>query len=207
MRIGLFGGSFDPVHQAHLTLAACCRVQAKLDQVWFVPTAHQPFKPGGPFASNADRLAMLELALADQQACEICTHEIQRGGMSYTIDTLIHLHEANPQNEWFLLMGADSLADFPYWRRPADICRHATPVVVNRAGEPPPNFGHLEEFVTAQRLAEIAALRVQMPPSAISSTAIREAIAAGKPWESQVPQDVAGYIVEHGLYQTSSQNG
>ncbi len=204
MRIGLFGGSFDPVHRAHLVLAECCRSQAELDQVWFLPTAHQPFKPGGPFASNADRLAMLKLALADQAGCEIRTDEIDRGGMSYTVDTLTHLTESNPDTEWFLLMGADSLADFPFWRRPADICRLATPLVVNRAGEPAPNFGHLSEIVSPSRLAQIESLEVKMPPMAISSTSIREAIALGKEWQSQVPHAVAEYIDEHGLYQTAS---
>ncbi|TWU22634.1 nicotinate (nicotinamide) nucleotide adenylyltransferase [Bythopirellula polymerisocia] len=200
MKIGLFGGSFDPVHRAHLALANSCREQAQLDRVWFVPTAHQPFKPGGPFASNADRLAMLEIALAECMNCEICTHEIERGGMSYTIDTLTHLKDTHPESEWFLLLGADSLADFPFWRRPADICRLATPLVVNRAGEPAPNFGHLSEIVSPSRLAEIESLEVKMPPLAISSTSIREAIAQGKEWQSQVPETVAEYIREHGLY-------
>lgn len=200
MRIGLLGGSFDPVHRAHLLLAECCHEQAKLDRVWFLPTAHQPFKPGGPFASNADRLAMLELALADQKDCEICTHEIERGGMSYTIDTLTHVTADQPETDWFLLMGADSLADFPFWRRPADICRLATPLVVNRAGEPAPDFGHLSEIVSPSRVAEIESLEVTMPPMSISSTSIREAIAQGQEWQSQVPLAVAEYIIEHGLY-------
>lgn len=203
MKIGLFGGSFDPIHRAHLALAESCREQARLDRVWFLPTAHQPFKPGGPFATNADRLAMLELALIDQPEAEICTHEIDRGGMSYTIDTLVHLTESNPDTEWFLMMGADSLADFPFWRRPADICRLVTPLVVNRAGEPAPNFGHLSEIVSAERLVEIELLEVKMPPLAISSTAIREAIAEGKEWQSQVPDAVAQYITEHRLYEKS----
>jgi len=200
MKIGLLGGSFDPIHRAHLALAEACQEQAKLDRVWFLPTAHQPFKPGGPFATNADRLAMLKLALADQADSEICTHEIDRGGMSYTIDTLTHLTESNPDTDWYLLIGADSLADFPFWRRPADICRLATPLVVNRAGEPAPNFGHLSEIVSPERLAEIESLEVKMPPLAISSSTIREAIAQGKEWQSQVPDAVAQYIVEHKLY-------
>lgn len=140
MRIGVFGGSFDPVHFGHLKLAQSCLEEAQLDRVWFVPAAHQPFKPDGPFAANSDRLAMLELALEVQPAFEISTLEIERGGMSYTIDTLLTLSAMMPGAELFLLMGADALVDFPYWRRPAEICRVAKPLVVNRGGEPAPTL-------------------------------------------------------------------
>ncbi len=200
MRIGIFGGSFDPVHHGHLTLAESCRVQAALDRVWFVPAAHQPFKPDGPFASNADRLAMLEIALADQEAFEISMLEIDRGGMSYTIDTLLTAQSLAPNVQLFLLLGADSLVDFPYWRRPADICRVATPLVVNRAGEPSANFEHLEQIVSAERLAEIQASQVEMPPQAISSSEIRRLVATGGEWDEKVPAGVAKYIRDHKLY-------
>ena len=200
MRIGIFGGSFDPVHRGHLTLAESCRVQAALDRVWFVPAAHQPFKPDGPFATNTDRLAMLGIALADCEACEISMLEIDRGGMSYTIDTLLTLESLVPDAQLFLLLGADSLVDFPYWRRPADICRVATPLVVNRAGEPPPNFEHLEQIVSAERLAEIQACQVEMPPQAISSSEIRRLVATGGEWEEKVPSGVVHYIRDHKLY-------
>jgi nicotinate-nucleotide adenylyltransferase len=200
MRIGIFGGSFDPVHRGHLTLAESCRQQAALDRVWFVPAAHQPFKPDGPFASNADRLAMLRLALAECQGCEISTLEIDRGGMSYTIDTLLTVEGLLPDAQIFLLLGGDSLVDFPYWRRPADICRVATPLVVNRAGEPSPNFEYLEDLVSAERLAEIQACQVEMPPQAISSSEIRRMVARGGEWEKFVPAAVANYIHDHKLY-------
>jgi nicotinate-nucleotide adenylyltransferase len=200
MRIGIFGGSFDPVHRGHLTLAESCRMQAALDRVWFVPAAHQPFKPDGPFASNTDRLAMLEIALADNEAYEISTLEIDRGGMSYTMDTLLTVESLVPKAQLFLLLGADSLVDFPYWRRPADICRVATPLVVNRAGERPPNFEHLEGIVSAERLSEIKSAQVEMPPQPISSSEVRRLVATGGEWEAKVPQGVAQYIRDHKLY-------
>jgi nicotinate-nucleotide adenylyltransferase len=201
MRIGVFGGSFDPVHCGHLALAECCLEQARLDRVWFVPAAHQPFKPDGPFASNADRLAMLELALDTQPAFEISTLEVERGGMSYTIDTLLSLSSLIPAADLFLLMGADSLVDFPYWRRPVDICRVAAPLVVNRGGEPAPNFEHLDQIVTPERIAEIKEAQVVMPPMPHSSTDIRRLVATGGAWENLVPKPVATYIRDHHLYQ------
>jgi nicotinate-nucleotide adenylyltransferase len=201
MRIGVFGGSFDPVHCGHLTLARCCREQAQLDSVWFVPAAHQPFKPDGPFASNADRLAMLNLAVAREPGFEISTLELDRGGMSYTIDTLLTLSAMIPESNLYLLMGADALVDFPYWRRPADICRIATPLVVNRGGEPAPNFEHLDQFLTSERIQEIKALQVNMPAMEHSSADIRRLIATGNSWRELVPKNVAAYIREHRLYQ------
>jgi nicotinate-nucleotide adenylyltransferase len=200
MRIGIFGGSFDPVHCGHLTLAESCRAQAQLDRIWFVPAAHQPFKPDGPFASDADRVAMLKLALVDFRDAEISTLEIDRGGMSFMIDTLLTVENLLPDAKYFLLLGADSLVDFSYWRRPTDICRVATPLIVNRAGEPQPNFEHLEQIVSAERLAEIEASQVVMPPMAISSTEIRRLVAAGGDWQEMVPVEVGQYICSHQLY-------
>lgn len=200
MRLGLFGGSFDPVHRGHLALAASCLEQARLDRVWFVPAAHQPFKPTGPHASNADRVAMLELAAADNQAFEISQIEIDRGGVSYTIDTLLTIKSLLPEAQLFLLMGADSLIDFPQWRRPTEICEVAMPLVVNRAGESAANFDPLSEIISSERLAEILASQVEMPPMAISSSEIRRRVATGGEWEEMVPERVAEYIREHRLY-------
>jgi nicotinate-nucleotide adenylyltransferase len=202
MRLGLFGGSFDPVHRGHLALAASCLEQSQLDRVWFVPAAQQPFKPSGPHATNAARLAMLKLALADHGAFEISELEIDRGGLSYTFDTLLSVEELLPDAKLFLLLGADSLVDFPHWRRPAEICRVATPLVVNRAGEPAPDFQHLTQIVSPERLAEIKANQIEMPPLAISSSEIRQLIANGGEWEEMVPERVADYIREHRLYKT-----
>lgn len=201
MRVGIFGGSFDPIHYGHLQLARCCREQAKLDSVWFVPAAHQPFKPDGPFATNADRLAMLNLAISGVAGFEISTLELDRGGMSYTVDTLLTLSAMMPAAKLFLLMGADSLVDFPYWRRPADICRIAMPLVVNRGGEPAPNFEHLDQILPPERIDEIKAFQVNMPPLEHSSARIRQLIATGGSWRELVPKSVAAYIHEHHLYQ------
>lgn len=200
MRIGLFGGSFDPVHRGHLLLAECCWRQAQLDRVEFVPTAQQPLKPRGPVASEMDRAAMLRLAIADRLEFALSLIEIERGGVSYTIDTLRQFRSKWSDAELFFLMGADSLADFPTWREPATICELATPLVVRRAGNPPPNFDALASLVAAERLAEIRSLEVEMPATPISSSEIRRLIAAGREWQSFVPERVAAYIAENGLY-------
>jgi nicotinate-nucleotide adenylyltransferase len=200
MRIGILGGSFDPVHVGHLRLADSCWSQASLDRVEFTPTARQPLKPGGPEAADADRVAMLRLAIDGRAEFAVSTIEIDRGGFSYTIDTLRHLHAAQPASELYFLMGADSLADFPHWRDPAEICRLATPLVVRRAGSPEPVFDALRPFMSVTRLAQIRAAQIEMPATPISSSEIRQLIASGGEWKSLVPAPVAEFIVERRLY-------
>ncbi len=200
MRIGVFGGSFDPVHWGHLRLAECCLRQAQLDRVVFVPAAHQPLKPQGPVASPADRVAMLRLAIGDRPTFGVSTVELDRGGVSYTVDTLRELGEQQPGSEFYFLMGADSLADFPNWRDPALICELATPLVVRRPGSADPDFTALRPFVTAARLKEIRAVQVEMPATPISSSQIRQLIAEGGDWQALAPPAVAKYISERRLY-------
>ncbi|MBX3424619.1 MAG: nicotinate-nucleotide adenylyltransferase [Pirellulales bacterium] len=200
MRLGIFGGSFDPVHHGHLRLAACCADQGRLDRVLFVPVAAQPLKPIGPVASAAERAAMVATAIAVDPRFELSTLEIERGGASYTIDTLATLADRLPDAELFLLMGADALADLPRWRDPVRLCELATPLVVARAGEPPVDFSVVAPYVGSKRLAEIKRALVEMPPAPIASREIRRRIAAGESWRETVPDSVAEYIAERGLY-------
>jgi nicotinate-nucleotide adenylyltransferase len=200
MRIGVFGGSFDPVHRGHLLLADCCWQQAQLDRVEFVPAAQQPLKPRGPIASESDRAEMLRIATTDRPEFSVSTIEFDRGGVSYTVDTLRQLRVEHPDAELFFLMGADSLADFPHWREPAQICRLATPLVVRRAESPEPDFESLRPFVAPARLQEIRAAQVEMPATPISSSQIRRLVAEGGAWRPLVPTAVAQYIEKGRLY-------
>lgn len=200
MRLGIFGGSFDPVHQGHLLLAECCLAQARLDQVWFIPNAHQPLKPAGSVADNEHRLAMLELACQPNSKFKINTTELDRGGVSYTVDTLEAIHTELPDADLFFLMGADSLADLPKWRRPKDICRLATPLVVHRAETPEPDFEALRPLVSTNRLNLIRQHLVEMQPTPISSSQIRALISQGGEWQPFVAAEVADYLIHHQLY-------
>ncbi|TWT43380.1 nicotinate-nucleotide adenylyltransferase [Botrimarina hoheduenensis] len=200
MRLGLFGGSFDPLHNGHLALAAACRDQAQLDEVWFVPAAQQPHKPEGPIASAADRVAMLRLATANELALRVSTIEIDRGGVSYTVDTLSEIAAAHTSAELFFLMGADTLHDLPLWREPAEVLRLATPLVVHRAGEGAVDFSVLAELVSNDRLEQLRALLVEMPPVAISSRELRARLAASDTPHDELPPSVLRYIARHRLY-------
>lgn len=205
MRLGVFGGSFDPVHLGHLRLAECCWGQAALDQVLFVPAARQPHKPRAPRASDEDRVAMLELAIAGRPEFGVSTIEILRGGLSYTVDTLRAIRAECPGDELFFLMGADTLADLPNWRSPGAICELATPLVVRRPGSGEPDYGALARLVSAERLAAIRSQAVDMPETEISSSEILRRIAERGAWEELVPSAVADYINARGLYASTAE--
>jgi nicotinate-nucleotide adenylyltransferase len=204
MRLGLFGGSFDPVHYGHLLLAECCREQCRLDAVWFVPAAVPPHKQDQTLSPAADRIEMLKLAIGGHDVFDVYTGEIDRGGVSYTVDTLAQLHEESPDTELFFLMGADSLADLPTWREPQKICDLAIPIVVRRAGSPEPDDSALAKFMPPERLAIAREHRVEMPVIDLSATEIRRRVATGKGIRYRTPRAVEKYIEAQGLYRKTS---
>lgn len=197
MRIGLFGGSFDPVHYGHLLLAESAREQLALDQVWLIPAGQSPFKPQPPVASAKQRVEMLQLAVAGYPQFLVSDVEIQRSGPSYTVETLRAVHEAQPDAELFLLIGADSLADFAKWREPEEILKLAQVVAVNRgraAADAQPVLAELGE-TWAGRLPSIT-----MPGVDFSSTDLRARVAAGRSLRFQTPRAVELYLQSAALY-------
>ena len=200
MKIGVYGGSFDPVHRGHVLLAECCQRQVGLDRVDFVPAARQPHKPRAPRASDADRLAMLQLATAGRPTWRVATLEFERGGVSYTVDTLRDYKACEPRAELFLLMGADALADLPNWREPGAVCELAAPLVVRRTGSGELDYDGLRPLVSAERFAAMTHWQVHMPATPISSSEIQRLIAEGGAWRELVPPAVAEYIDAKQLY-------
>ena len=169
-------------------------------RVMCVPTAARPHNKGRPLASADDRVAMLRLAIAGHEPFEACTHEIERGGTSYTVETLRHFRQTRPDDELFLLVGADMLNDLPNWREAAEICRLAQPVAVRRPGAGPIDFACLESIASSQRIAEIRRLQVEMPEMGISSTDLRRRAAEGRSIRYQTPRAVEEYVRTRGLY-------
>ncbi len=200
MRIGIYGGSFNPIHFGHLLLAEVCREQAKLDEVWFMPASMSPHKQNVAMTSGRERLEMVELAISGHPQFRASRLEIDRGGVSYTVETLQALRETNSEHEFFLLMGADSLRDFGTWREPQAICQVALPLVVARGGEPAPSAQHLVEILGEKITAAIEASIVPMPLIELSSRELRERIARGESIRYRVPRAVEQYIREHQLY-------
>lgn len=200
MRLGLFGGSFDPVHYGHLLLAECCREQAELDQVLFLPAGVPPHKRDRELTPAAARIEMLELAVAGHEGFRVSRFEADREGVSYTVDTLRHFRGEDPEGELFFLMGADMLHDLPGWREAATVVELALPVAVRRAGVAEPDFTCLSRVASAERIEAIRQHQVEMPAVELSSTEIRHRVAGGRSIRYRTPRAVQKYIETHGLY-------
>ena len=191
MRIGVFGGTFDPPHVGHLLLAADARESLRLDRLIFIPVFAQPFKVGTPpVASPQDRLEMVRLAVADDANYAVDDAEINRKGLSYTVDTLEHLAERYKGAQLFLLLGQDALAGFPKWRNPERIRELATLASMARTDAPGLSSGVAVEGVLA----------VSTRCVDVSSTEIRERRRAKKSIKGFVPESVEMFIEARGLY-------
>lgn len=198
-RIGLFGGTFDPPHFGHLVLAEWARVRLRLDRVVFVPAGTPPHKRGRPLTDAALRLALTRLAVRGNPAFTVSGFEARRAGPSFTVDTLRHFHTRQPGARFYLLMGADSLADFPNWHEPAEIARLATLVVAARPGPEGPAPGSRSHQLVPAR-ARDRVVMLDNPIVAISSSALRARARAGRSLRYLVPDAVAAYTARHGLY-------
>ena len=201
MRIGIYGGSFDPVHYGHLLLAELCRESCGLDEVRFVPAAIPPHKLDQGRAADEHRVEMLKLAIGGNSHFDVWEVELQRGGVSYTVETLRELRAEHPENELFFLMGADSLFDLPNWREPAEICELATIAVVDRPGSRQVDFDVLQHVTSADRIEYFKKFVVAMPQIDVSSSDIRERIAKGRSIRYQTPRSVEQYLLTAKLYQ------
>jgi nicotinate-nucleotide adenylyltransferase len=203
MRIGVYGGSFDPVHIGHLIAAECAREQARLDRVVFVPAAAPPHKPGRILADGRHRLEMLSLAIGGHEAFTVSSVELERGGTSYTVDTLALLAASYPGDTLALLLGPDALAGLPTWREPERIATLAEIVPVERDGLDDlaaAAAAGLARLVGHEAAAAILARRVRMPAIGVRATALRAAVAAGHSIRYQTPRAVERYIATHDLY-------
>lgn len=191
MRIGIFGGSFNPPHIAHLAVAEQAADAAVLDQVLWIPAASSPHKVDEPsMASAADRLEMVRLATADNPRFAVSDLEINRGGVSYTVDTLRALRESMPGSEFRLIVGQDSLEQLFTWRDPEAIVVLAPLLVYGRPGVKPTGTTHFEAFATP----------IEGPPLDLSSTVIRERVRSGRSIRYLVPDAVRMYVEQHMLY-------
>lgn len=206
MRTGIFGGTFDPIHQGHLILAEQCREQARLDQVLFIPAARPPHKQGLPLTSFAQRAEMLSLAVAGNPAFRVDSLEKDRPGPSYTVDTLEEVQRREPSHELFLMLGADCLPDLAHWREPVRIVELATLLVVARPGAPPWPSERLQAELHLPAGATLRHQVIQAPLIDIASRDLRRRAAEGRSLRYLVPRSVEAYIQQHGLYAAERAN-
>lgn len=203
-RIGLYGGSFDPIHVGHLAVAEDARVALGLSRVLVVPAARQPLKPLGQGAPAADRLAMVRLACADNPAFVADPVELERPPPSYTIDTVEALRTRfDEQVELWLILGADAARDLPQWHRAAELLALVQLAVVERPGVRV-DFPALESALPALRGRY---RRVEGPGLDISSTVLRRRVAEGRPIRYQTPDPVRAYIETNKLYVDTNTSG
>ena len=183
MRIGIYGGTFDPVHHGHLILARQALEEFKLDRLVFVPTAESPFKIHNHTAPATDRLAMLQLAIRGEDRFEVDPLEIERGGVSYSIDTVKMFRSRDPEAELFFLVGEDNAYRLTDWHRFEELKKMVGFVVLSRSED-----FQSPEYPVVQRRIEI------------SSTEIRNRVANGESITYLVPESVKRYIEQHQLY-------
>jgi nicotinate-nucleotide adenylyltransferase len=190
VRIGVFGGTFDPPHVGHLVTAVDVRHALHLDEVLLV-VANEPWQKLGsrPISPAADRLAMVEAAVAGVDGLTACDLEIVRGGHSYTADTLTELAEQHPGAALFLVLGADAASGLPTWERVEEVRSRASLVVVDRAGALPPAVPEGWDWT-----------HVEVPRLDVSSTELRDRVADGRPLDYLLPRDVISCVRERHLY-------
>lgn len=194
MKIGVFGGTFDPVHWGHLVLAEEARTAAGLDRVLFVPSALPPHKQDRRLTPFPHRLAMLKAALAGSPEFDVTDIESDESRPHFSLDTLTRLSEAHPGDDLSFIIGSDSLLELPGWRGPHDIVRRWPLVVLVRPGAP---VSAADPAFTGN-MTVVDGVQVS-----VSSTLVRKRLAAGAPARFLVPGPVLAYVREHGLYAVS----
>ena len=198
MRVGIYGGTFSPVHNGHVAAAKAFMEQMWLDILYVIPTGVTPHKDMKGNATAADRLEMCRLAFEGVEGVIVSDLEMRREGKSYTVDTLRELYD--PDGRLFLLMGTDMLMTLDKWREPDEIFRLCYPVYVRRETDGELDAPIVEKIKSYQDKYGKVVRRIVTPAIELSSTDVRTAVAEGFPIEGAVPPAVAAYIRERGLY-------
>ncbi len=198
MRVGLLGGTFDPVHVGHVFIAEEARIRLSLERVVFVPAGNPWLKVHHEVTPASYRVEMVRLAIAKHAHFEVCTIEVERGGPSYTVDTLDDFRRKFRNQELYLILGLDSFVDLPLWKEPERLVQLSRLVVVPRLGANLPEFGEVASKIEGMSKDNVVVL--DSPMIGISSSGIRDRLSRGLPIDYLVPGEVERYIIAHGLY-------
>ncbi len=207
MRLGVFGGTFDPVHLGHLILAEQCREHGRLDQVLFIPAARPPHKGENELTSFEKRVAMLALGISGNPAFRIDELEKDRPGPSFTVDTLAQLQQRHPGAELLLIIGSDTLRDLPTWHEPRRVLELAGLLVVPRPGWPIPSIEEARRSLGVESAFPLRYQACDMPLIEIASRDLRKRMREGKSVRYMIPRAVEAYIADKGLYRSASGGG
>jgi len=220
MRLGIFGGSFNPIHNGHLAIAEQVRKKLHLNRVLFIPTGEPPHKRDSPLAPGKDRYELVRLAIAGTPSFDISDIEVQRRGKSYSIDTIRELRrQYGPATKLYFLIGLDAFLDFPDWKEPEALLNACRFVVISRPGHSFQSLARLSMLPTldSQALAQLdtgkmtrlditipscpGIICLPLPPSAISASDIRQRVQRKAALANVLPPPVESYILQHHLYQ------
>lgn len=191
-RIGIFGGTFDPPHLGHLLLALDALDHLQLDRLVLVPASRQPLKMDVPMTAPAHRLAMTRLLAESDPRLEVDASEVDRGGLSFTVDTVRALRRTHPDAQFVLLMGADTAESLPKWREPEALALLVEVAVAGRGDHRPDPVGFRTQYLPSRRVD-------------VSATEVRERVRQGRSIRGFVPDAVAAYIAAHQLYRTTTE--
>ena len=224
MRLGLLGGTFNPIHRCHLALAAYTREQVALDRILFIPTGDPPHKPSHALAPSYHRFEMVRLAIAGEPAFQVSDVEIRRPDKSYSIETVRALDgEYGPEAELFFLIGLDAFLEFPTWKEAPELLRACHFVVLGRPGSAFRSLAGMA-LLPSIDLTALAALDddehtrrleirlpggrslflLRMPPCDVSASTIRQRLTQRLPVANLLPPSVESYIMQQNLYQEAS---
>lgn len=198
-KVGIMGGTFNPIHLAHTEMAKVCLRQQDLDKILFMPSKNPPHKKDKSILPENERAVMVKVAVSEYDKFVFSDFELQRKGTTYTADTLRLLQEENPDDNYYFIMGADSLLYLDKWYRPQEILKRAVILAIGRDGSTPDELKEKrKELIKQYDKADIRF--VHMRQMDISSSMIREGIAHGENMEKYLDKEVWNYINENGLY-------
>lgn len=197
-RVGILGGTFNPIHMGHLLMAEQAKDEFALDEVLFIPVGNPPHKDLSHTVPDKDRVTMTELAIQDNSAFSVDLFEIQKQGTCYTYETLQHFAIQNPDTDYYFILGADSLFYFHQWRHPEAICKYSTVLAAVRDNQDMEAV--LLKIEELNQLYHTKMYPLQMPSIALSSTDIRRRVYEERSIRYRVPEKVEQYILEHHLY-------
>ncbi len=199
-RIGIMGGTFNPIHNAHLAMAMAAYEQADLDRIWFMPSKNPPHKNSSEIISEEHRSNMIRLAIKNTPYFAFSDFELHHEGTTYTAQTLKRLHKIYPEHQFCFIMGGDSLFELETWYHPEQIMKMTTILAFSRNGETMQRMQERAAYLTGHYQADIRVL--SMPDMPISSSLIRSRILSGQPVNQMIPPAVEKYISREKLYKT-----
>ncbi|UCF00297.1 MAG: nicotinate (nicotinamide) nucleotide adenylyltransferase [Planctomycetota bacterium] len=205
-KVALFGGTFDPIHLGHTAVAGAAAAHIGADKIIFIPAKCSPLKDSLPSASDDDRLAMIALAIADNKKFQLDDYELKKKEASYTLETVRRFQaQFGSDTSLYWLVGADSVGELQYWYRIAELIDVCNLCVMYRAGYKPPDFIRFESIWGSDCVEKLQRNVIQTPLIDISSTEIRNRLAAGLDVSDKLTPRVADYIHKHGLYQSEAE--